>query len=306
MRHLPRVLTATGAQRIGMSDAAVRTELRRGRWIRLATGIYLTRPDEPTRADWAQVGMALGGPTAVLSGWDAVRLRGLGTAWAAAESVLMLTAPGQRNRLVGGVHLRPTRRLVLPSSISVNDDVWGGVRIAPAARAVADTALSYRQFAHVRAMVTGAIQRELCTVDELVSELGSGPRNGSALLRRALADLAQDVHSIAEAEAVELLRAVNVPAFVVNAPIRDAHGRLLYRVDILWPELRAIVEIDSREFHFTEADWKATMHRHNVLTGMGFAVRHYAPSMIRVAGLGWAQEVADWLHVLAKSLVAAH
>lgn len=163
----------------------------------------------------------------------------------------------------------------------------------------------YHDLAPVRAIVTGAIQRDLCTAEDLAGELARGPRNGSALLRRALADLVHDVHSVAEAEAVALLQRVGAFAFVVNAPICDAAGRLLYRVDILWPDLRAIVEIDSREFHFTELDWKATMHRHNVLTGLGYAVKHYPPSVIRSRGIAWAQEVADWLAVRASLLPAA-
>lgn len=151
--------------------------------------------------------------------------------------------------------------------LAESGDVLAGVRIASTARAVADTAWIYRKLEHLRAMVTSAIQRELCTAEMLTDELAACPRQRSALLRRALADVFADVHSVAEAEAADLLRAGGVPDFLANAPIVDTSGRLLYRVDLLWPQLRAIVEIDSREFH-----------------------------------LAWAQEVARWLDSLAVRL----
>lgn len=266
----------------------------------MASGVFLTRPDPPTRSDWAQVGLTIGGPDAVLSGWDVVRLRGLGTSWPPTDWVLVLTSPGIRNRQIGCVRLRPSARPVRATTLAANDELLPGARIAGTARAIADTALCYRKLSQVRAMVTAAVQRELCSPEALARELNACPRNGSALLRQAVADLCDDVHSVAEAEAVAALRVGGVRNYVVNAPIADPCGRLLYRVDLLWPELRAIIEIDSREFHFTEASWKATMTRHNVLTGMGYAVKHYPPSVIRADSAAWAHDVADWLTQLAR------
>jgi very-short-patch-repair endonuclease len=270
----------------------------------LARGVYLTYPDDPSRADWAQVGMVLGGSEAALSGWDAVRAHGLGTSWPAHEHVLVLTPPGHRNRRVGGLHLRPSGRPVQARQLSETDDLLPGVRVVTTPRAVADTALAYQQLAPVRAMVTAGIQRQLCTTGELVRELAAGPMQGSVHFRRALADLLDDVHSVAEAEAVELLRKAGVDGFIANAPIPGEIGRL-YRVDLLWPQLRAVIEIDSREFHFSESEWKQTMARHNELTDLGFAVKHYPPSVIRSGGLAWAYEVSEWLKVRAAQIRSA-
>lgn len=304
MFALPRIVTAAGAARLGYSEARVRTELRRERWRVLASGVFLTRPDHPTRADWAHVGMILGGRDAALSGWDAARLLGLGTTWPPDQRVLVLAPHGHRNRVVGGLHLRPSARRLSTSVIAESDELLAGVRIASTARAVADTALLYEKLPHVRAMVTTAIQRNLCTAEELAVELSGGPRQRSALLRRAISDLFADVHSVAEAEAVELLRNIGITGFQANAAIIGTTGQVLYCADLLWPELRAIVEIDSREFHFTEAEWKQTMERHNALTDLGYAVKHYPPSVIRSRGVGWAWEVARWLDSRAATLSA--
>lgn len=301
MDQLPRVLTASAAPRLGYTEARVRTELRRGRWRRLASGVLLTRPEEPSRDDWIMTGIALGGPRAALSGWDALRLRGIGSLSPPGPHVLVLIDRG-RNRDVGGVHLRPSLRPMTCTRLSLFDERLPRVRVAAPARAVADTAPLYDRLPPVRALVTSAVQRGLCTPAELAAELAAAQRNGSALLRRALSDVGDGGASIAEAEAADLLRAAGLAPFELNAPIFDSRGRLLYRVDFLWPALKAIVEIDSREFHFGEAQWKATMHRHNVLTAMGYAVTHYAPSVIRSRKRARAGDVAAWLADRAREI----
>lgn len=297
---LPRVMTAAALRSLGFTDARVRTELRRGRWRRLAPGIFLTRPDEPTRFDWINAGACIGGPTSVLSGWDAARRFQLGPAQPPTSEVLILTSAG-RNRVVGRARIRPSARAIGAVRTSALDQDLPSVQIAAPARAVADTALQLAFRQPVRAMITSAVQRQLCTPAELADELDAGPQNGSGHLRKALADVLAGARSIAEAEAIELLRGAAVPAFLVNAPICDEQGRLVAVADLLWPQLSAIVEIDSREFHFSEDDWKQTMHRHNALTVLGYAVAHYAPGEIRRRGPRWAAEVGDWLAALSRN-----
>jgi hypothetical protein len=60
-----------------------------------------------------------------------------------------------------------------------------------------------------------------------------------------------------------------------------------------------VLEIDSREFHFDEPAWHATMQRHNRLTRHGLAVTHYPPSAVQP---GWTDEVAAWRRARAVEL----
>jgi hypothetical protein len=113
---LPRVLTVAGALRSGVTRAQLRTELRRGRWRWLAPRVLLTHPSAPTREDWVQVGLVLGRSGGVVSGWDAVRLRGIGPDTPPSDQVLILTTRG-KNRIVGGVHLRPSTRPLTPAMV---------------------------------------------------------------------------------------------------------------------------------------------------------------------------------------------
>ena len=294
----PRILTTDGAARLGMTPGQVRTELRRDRWRRLAKGVLLTRPDEPTRYDWLAAGLAVAGPGSAASGWDVVRKFGLGSATPPVPWVLVLTSRG-KFRDFGNIRFRPSARPLDVGRFSVLDADLPNEVHAALARAIADTALTCTQAAEVRAMVTTAVQRQLVTVAALVRELEHCPRNGSRWFRLALADVTAGARSVAEAEAIALLRADRrIPPFETNTPILDTSGNLVAVADLLWRRKRGVLEIDSREYHFSEVDWKRTMQRHNRLLRLGYSVAHYPPSEIRSRERGWVDEVNTWLRTL--------
>ena len=162
--------------------------------------------------------------------------------------MLVLTTRGGSRR-AGHVWIRKVAA-PLPVRVTAADDpVLPLARVVSLARAVVDTALLHGRTRPVRALVTTAVQRELCSVEELTAQLRCAP-------------------SVAEAEAAELLRMGGVPTFELNVPIVHA-GRVIAVADVLWRKLRAVLEIDSREYHLSEAQWKAMMARHNKLTNVG-------------------------------------
>lgn len=261
----------------------------------------LTDPGPPTRTDWINIGLEVAGPTAALSGWDAVRIVGLGSPTPPSREVLVLCRDGE-HRLLGDVRIRPTPRPFSSWTLPAEHPDLAFVPIVHTARAVADTALQYRRLAPVRALVTSAVQNGRCEVEDLIAELEAGPRKHSALLRRAVADLRDGARSIAEAEAIEILRRAAVPAFDANVSIVTTGWVEFAVVDVLWRELRAVLEIDSRAFHFSEEDWTATRERHNRLTPYGLAVTHYSPAEVRAGKQAWARRVEVWLRARAREL----
>jgi len=157
---------------------------------------------------------------------------------------------------------------------------------------VADHARSLRYLDDVRAVVAEAVQRGFCAIDAIADELHAGRRNGSALLRRAVHDVTLGAASAPEARAASLLRAAPAPAFEQNAAVIGGARR--YVADFLWRELQAILEIDSRDYHFSPRDWQATLRRHAELETGGYSVIHIVPSELRDAD-DFIRRVRRWL-----------
>jgi hypothetical protein len=298
---LPRVLSARAARQLGMSPDAVRHARSAFGWQRMVRGFLLTVPGPPTRADWINVGLELAAPTGAISGWDAVRMVGLGEPEPPTSDVLVLARSGE-NRVVGHVHIRPTKRAFRTWLLPGEHPDHPHGEVVSVARAVADTALQYRRLRPVRALVTSAVQRRRCSVPELIAEVDAAPRNNSAILRQAVDDLRRGARSVAEAETLDVLRRAPLPPFEANVPIVTAGGVLIAVADCLWRRLRAVLEIDSREFHYREEDWQRTMARHSLLSRHGLSVDHYAPSQLRRDRSAWVKGVQQWLRARAAEL----
>ena len=291
-RPLPRVITPPLAEHLDVTTARTRTELRRGNWRSLAAGVVLTRPDEPTREDWADVGIHLGGAGAAVSGWDALQVRGLGDRRPPAAPVLVLSRT-KIGRVVGGVRIRGTRR-PFDVSLAPLDGPYELVPVVGVARALADAAL-HTDARRTLAMVTQAVQRGRCSVADLCQEYEHGPRNRSAGLRQALDGVLDGARSVAEAQAAQRLTSGRIPMFELNVPVVNEDGRVLYVLDEFWRDLRAAVEIDSREHHFSADDWEHTLKRHNTLTRHGLALLHYPPRLVTCRGSTFTDDVRAWL-----------
>jgi hypothetical protein len=296
--ELPRVLGLAGLRTCGVSAAVARNEVRRGRWRRLARGVVLTRPDCPQRADWAWVGLLVAGGSAAVSGWDALHTYGLASSDPPSDSVLILCTRGGC-RDIGRAHLRRVTGPLTMRTASIDDELLPLAHLATPARAIADLAPWCRQ-GQIRSLVTSAVQRNLCTPDDIATALAAAARRGSAAFRRSVEDLHDGARSVAEIHAARRLRDADVPPFELNVPLIDSRGYVVAVADVLWRSLRAILEIDSREFHFAESDWQQTMVRHNRLTACGFALTHYPPS--RIFEATWGEDVTRWLRARAREL----
>ena len=144
----------------------------------------------------------------------------------------------------------------------------------------------------VRTVVAEAVQRGFCDVDSIAEELRAGRRNGSSLLRRAVREVADGAASAPEARAGRCCERRESPPFEQNAPV--VVGSRCYFADFLWRELWAILEIDSREYHFAPQDWQATLRRDAALETAGYSVIHVVPSDLR-DGAEFVRRVRQWL-----------
>jgi hypothetical protein len=191
----------------------------------------------------------------------------------------------QRRQSMAYVRVHRTRRM--PERMYVT----GNVRFAEATRAVADAARSMTRFDDVRAVVCEAVQRRTGFVDDLVAELEAGPPAGSVLLRAALAEVADGVRSVAEADFRVLILRSDLPRPVFNARLIDVDGTLIAVTDAWWQEAGVAAEIDSRAYHLAAADQERTTGRHDKLTAHGILALHFSPRRVKDDPAGILREI---------------
>lgn len=287
--HLPRVLSWSEALDRGTSRHAIKRHVAAGRWQRVLPRTYLTAATM-TERDRVDAALIFAGDGAALSGAAALwasQVRRI----AMPESVLVLVPPANRTRSGGWVRVRNTAR-------PIDVEHWIGPRRTGPARATADLALDLHRIDDVRAVVARVVGDEHCSLEELAAELEAGPRRGSALLRQALTEVGSGAASAPEARAARILRRSGVSPFEQNARIALPGGGF-YVADFLWRELRAILEIDSQEYHLGPAQWRATMDRHLALSTIGYSLVHRPPSSLRDEAR-FGREIVAWLASVAN------
>jgi len=279
----PRVVTWEQALAIGFTPAAVRHQLRIGRWTRILPRVYLTS-DVLTWPDRLDAALAYAGDGALLSGAAALVEDGLRCVDRPSK-VLVLTPAFSES--VAWVRVRN------PAHAATRRLMPGAARVTTA-RAIVDLGVELRWLDDVRALVAEAVRRSMCSVVELMEELRHAPRRGSAHLRTAIDEMAGGAWSAPEASTATLLRTNGIRGFEQNARIDLHNGRRVY-VDFLWRDQRAVLEIDSIEHHFSPGDIDDTMSRHIALETAGFSVVHRSPLAIRRDPLGFVADIQAWL-----------
>lgn len=281
---MPRVVTRAQALARGYSRRAIAHRVERGSWRRVLPRVYLIG-DVLTERDRWDAALAYAGDGAALSGAAALRASGV-SGVAQPARVLVLVPPHNRSGSTGWVQVRRTHR-------SFVAQLELGPRRVEVARATADLALTLRRIDDVRALVARVVQRKHCTLPELAVELARGPRNGSALLRRALAEVGLGAASAPEAKAAKIMLRAGINGFTANATLHLPDGSFRV-VDFYWKRLRACLEIDSVEWHSQPEDWSGTWDRHLDLSKFGYSVIHRPPSALADEAK-FAQDVREWL-----------
>ena len=257
-----------------------------GPWQLLLPGVYLSHTGTAT-GDQREMGALLyAGPRSILTG--AAALRRFDLPALPGEYVDVLVPVDTQRRDTGFARLHRTRRL--PEFFAVA----GEIRYVLPPRAVADTARGSADVTDVRAVVAAAVQRRRCPIERLAEELEAGPRRRSAGLRRALAEVADGVRSIAEGQLRDLIKRAGLPLPMFNA--RLFVGReFLASPDCWWPDAGVAAEVDSREWHLSPRDWEQTLARHSRMGTHGVVVLPFTPGQVRAKNGEVAATIRDAL-----------
>lgn len=258
---------------LGMRDSTIARRCRSGGpWQRLLPGIVLLHAGPVTRDDRRRAALLHAGPGSVLTGLDALALHGMGQAPYPSGSVHVLVPADRRRAGSGHVLVERTDRLPEPSG--------GRWPLAPLARASLDAARRIRSRDQVRAILAEVVQRRLCTPAELMAELDSGSRRGTAIPRLVLGEVADGICSVAEAHARRLVLRSGLPAPLWNARLYDRDGRFVAIADAWFDDVAMAWEIDSRRWHLGPEDYARTLDRRSALMAAGATVLHTQPQKL--------------------------
>ncbi len=172
--------------------------------------------------------------------------------------------------------------------------IQGPIRFTTIPRAVTDAALGTANVRDMRAIVAVGVDRGRCTPEDLAAELGRSRLRNAAMLRSVIADMARGIRSAPEGDLMDLVDRTELPQPMYN-PSLYIGSVFLAKPDAWWEAFGVAAEVDSRQYHFDEGDWEATMQRHDRMTAAGIKVLHFTPRRIRAQPDQVVATIADTL-----------
>jgi very-short-patch-repair endonuclease len=227
------------------------------------------------------------GPTALLSHHSAATLWGLRPGRA---TPIHITVP------VADFGARPTgvivHRTVLPTERCVHLDL----PVTSPARTMLDIAprLPGRDLEYI--LEEGLAKRLLTETDvgEVAARAGRHP--GARRLRRVLATRTGTLtESVAQRRLLDLIRDSGLPMPKTEQPL------LGYRVDLLWPDIRLVVEVDGYQFHGTRGAFERDRRRDARLQAAGYVVIRFTARQIEHHPLAVIAELAQAIHAARRA-----
>ena len=282
------VITRQQVPAAGVTPSALRHRLRPGGpWRSLLPGVYLAMTGAPTPLQQEIAALLYAGDGSMITGPAALRCHHIGKLMP--DLIDVLVPENRQRRDTGFVRLQRTTRMP--------ERIWerGPIRYVPPARAVGDTVRKLSSLRDVRAVVADAVQRRACQVRDLAAELDAGPNLGSALFREALADVADGIRSVAEADLKDLLVKAKIPMPLFNPALYDKDGTFIARPDAWWPELGIAIEVDSAEWHLSPEDHASTLARGRRMARYQIVVLRFTPRQIRSEPAAVARDIRQAL-----------
>jgi very-short-patch-repair endonuclease len=259
-----------------MSKDAINRRARAGVLIRVFPGVFR---DGAVPRSWLQRAMAThlwAGHTSLIAGAAAAALHQLDGF--ALPSRIEVWSPRP---------LKPPNPLVIPRRtelVEIHDRAAvGGIAVMEPVRALIDVAGTVSE-ERLEVALEDLLRRRMATVEQVVDRLGRIPANCRGrqqlitLLTRRGAD--PPAESGLEVKVIRMLRAEGYPHPIRQRVLND-EGRFIGRVDLVFPERRLILEVDSFRYHSGRASFEGDRSRRNALTALGWTVLHITHLMMK-------------------------
>ena len=269
----------------GVPESTVYARCRPGGpWQLLLPATVLLSNGRPTPDQLVVAGLLYAGQNAVVTGIEAARRHGVRRGPDNNGHLHILVPHDQQPASSGHVVIERTRRM--PRSV-----VRDGVPLAPAARAVVDGARRISSPRVTTELVADAVQRGLCTLDQLWREIEAAQRRGTAIPRAVLREVSAGIRSAAERDAKALWRRSGLPEPWWNAAVYDADGRFLGIADAWWDGVALAWEINSLAWHLGPKDYAREQVRTALFTAAGIPVLPTLPKRLTDDGAAVLREL---------------
>lgn len=228
---------------------------------RILRGVYIhaSVPAHPLQR--VRAALLIHPPAAFASHLSAATVYGLPVPAYADEHVTVPTAADRRPR--------PELRAHVATTSDVH--VLRGLRVSSPTRMFLELAgiLSL-----VEMVVVGdaLVRARLTTPEELVHYCAAARTRGAVRARRAASYVRVEVDSPMESRLRMLIVLAGLPEPQVNVKQYDEHGRLRFRFDLCYPELKLIVEYDGRQHRDDLDQWDRDTERRDWFDEEGWRI----------------------------------
>lgn len=277
---------------IGVSRGEISHLTREGGgWQRVYPGVWATVSGELTRLQRIRAGLLYAQREAVLTGVEALRLRGVRGLRPNPVIQLLIPHSTSRQRQLDLVLERTTR---VPERSQVD-----GIPVAGSARAAIDACRMLEASDEVRHLIGCVVRSRRATVAQLLSELEQAPTQGTSLVREALGAAAAGVRGAEESRLRQRMLAAGLPEPLWNVHLYDRQGRWVAYVDGF---LEGIAfEMQSRAYHLYIDRWEPDVARVSRLNSYSVMVQLATPRFLRRS---WHEFESDVRRALANGVGA--
>ena len=225
---------------LGLTHSYISRQCREdGPWRRPIPGVIIFSNRRPTLRQQARIALAHAGPDAMITGVQAARLHGVRNLPPEPRLHALIT---HRRKVASWGWAIVERTIHLPEAVEV-----GGLPVAPLARALIDAARRMDHLPSVRAMITDAVERGLCDVEDLRLEIAQASTIGSALPRVVIREISAGTRAAAEHWVAAVVQESRLPAPEWEVELEDQSGALLGQVYAWWPSVGMAVQVAFEE-----------------------------------------------------------
>jgi very-short-patch-repair endonuclease len=259
-----QVIRRDQALAAGISMAKLDSLVARGRWRKMLPRVYSVGADCAATAVRIRAGWLWAGDDATVAGSAAAWWHGLTEVQPATIEIIVPTA-----RRMSAQPGYSVARAGLPEEQSVIVD---RIAVTSCARTCLDLARSGRPD-----LLDNALRLRKVTQSQLDAsvELSRGAR-GQLRARAARVAVKDNPWSSPERAAHRLFREAGLTGWTANQPVRVKDGRRF--PDILFEEIKLMVEIDGRAHHGTREANEADFRRQNQFVRAGWTVLRFTPT----------------------------